>query len=476
MDVSVDCAQEQSVTSLHDEPVRIPDGLTTLGLEILFGHVTVWVRTDQGRLRFKSVRVHYLGSAQDRHFHGGLAHPWHGLTRASLQTFGCWIAILLALSVGAFRASGWSNGGYSADPSNPDYGTHDWIAQHALDWLPAEEKAYITSNLAAYMYGTELPDNGGAPDGIGDQTLHHVYYHVFGTLEDDASAVRASEEYAHTLAYLRVSNYPMAAKTAGILSHYVVDIAVFGHVMGASTDWGAEVHHSDYEDYVTARMTSYASSEFDPFLVFDGVLERVSAYDATLRVAVNTTFGDGGVTKSCTWMDANYDWTDPVFRDSAGASLNRAVNALADMLHALAVDAPSPPDRTVPTIAILSPPDGAVLDPGTVTVTGSASDNVAVERVEARNDTGPWTLCSGTTSWSCTVLVGPGTATIYARATDAAGNSNMTAIRVTVRSPGTPAGPPGPPDPLPYALAAAAAALVSLLAGFGLWQRRKRQG
>ena len=26
------------------------------------------------------------------------------------------------------HAMGWSNGGYSADPGQPDYGTHDWIA------------------------------------------------------------------------------------------------------------------------------------------------------------------------------------------------------------------------------------------------------------------------------------------------------------------------------------------------------------
>jgi len=29
----------------------------------------------------------------------------------------------------------WSSGGFSSDPSNPKYGTHDWIAQHALDWV-----------------------------------------------------------------------------------------------------------------------------------------------------------------------------------------------------------------------------------------------------------------------------------------------------------------------------------------------------
>src|SRR3989304_1237751 len=61
-----------------------------------------------------------------------------------------------------------------------------------------------------------------------------------------------------------------AARAAGVVSHYLSDVAVFGHVMGASTDWGAEVHHSDYEDYVRDRATGTASSTFDPYLAFDG--------------------------------------------------------------------------------------------------------------------------------------------------------------------------------------------------------------
>jgi hypothetical protein len=43
------------------------------------------------------------------------------------------LSVLLILGFGATAVSGWSNGGYSANPSNPDYGTHDWIAEHALD-------------------------------------------------------------------------------------------------------------------------------------------------------------------------------------------------------------------------------------------------------------------------------------------------------------------------------------------------------
>jgi len=66
--------------------------------------------------------------------------------------------VVLFLITGCVRVNfitAWSNGGYSEDPSNPDYGTHDWIAQHALEWLPASEKQYIEDNLAVYLYGTE---------------------------------------------------------------------------------------------------------------------------------------------------------------------------------------------------------------------------------------------------------------------------------------------------------------------------------
>ena len=96
--------------------------------------------------------------------------------------------LLTSISMSAFVTSGlaWSNGGYSADPSNPGYGTHDWIAQHALDWLPTEEKQYIVDNLATYLYGTELPDN---PAGIGDTTKHHIYYNSAEVMTDDAAAL-----------------------------------------------------------------------------------------------------------------------------------------------------------------------------------------------------------------------------------------------------------------------------------------------
>jgi hypothetical protein len=231
----------------------------------------------------------------------------------------------------AAEVSGWSNGGYSADPDNPDYGTHDWIAEHALDWLPLEEKQFLLDNKVAYLYGTELPDNGQAVDGIGDTTKHHVYYFANGSVQDDVAAVRAQEEYMNAVNFYNAGNFDEAAKRLGMVTHYITDMAVFGHVMGKSTDWGAETHHSDYEDYVQDRTDSYAG-EFDSFLVFDGNLGTLSAYDAALTLANDTTFdADGQYT--CVWMDQNYNWNDAEFKNRSGESLNLAVNLIADVLH-----------------------------------------------------------------------------------------------------------------------------------------------
>jgi uncharacterized protein YvpB len=237
----------------------------------------------------------------------------------------------LLVQMALFSVSGWSNGGFSADPSNPDYGTHDWIAQHALDWLPLNEKRFILSYFANYLYGTELPDNGGAPDGIGDTANHHVYYFANGSLQDDASAVRAQEEYDTATNIYKNGDLANATKMLGTMTHYICDVAVFGHVMGSATDWGSETHHSDYEDYVNERTNSY-NDEFNTFLAFDGVLSHISAYNATLKLAYDTTFdGDGNLT--CVWMDQNYNWSNSTFKNRCGESLNLAVNLIADVLH-----------------------------------------------------------------------------------------------------------------------------------------------
>lgn len=266
------------------------------------------------------------------------------------------IVCLCVLSVAVMPAFCWSNGGYSADPAHPDYGTHDWIAQHALDYLPAQEKQYITDNLAVYLLGTELPDNGNdSIGGIGDTTKHHIYYSAAGALVDDASAKRANETYNQALTYLRSKDYVNAARTAGIMTHYVADIAVFSHNMGKSTAWGEEQHHSDYENYVDTRTNSY-SDTFNSYLSYDGSLSILAAYNATVVLAYDTTFG-GSSQRGCVWMDTHYNWSDPAFSGRCGESLNLAVNAVADVLHKLYVESsPSPTVSPTPVPTVTSTP------------------------------------------------------------------------------------------------------------------------
>lgn len=249
---------------------------------------------------------------------------------ACLFTFAL-IAAFLTASFSCTRVSAWSNGGYSADPAHPDYGTHDWIAQHAMDWLPAEEKQFLTDNLAWYLYGTELPDNGQAAGGVGDTTKHHVYFATNGGLTDGVAGVRAREEYVAAQQAFGLGNFSAAAMHLGMVAHYVADLSVFGHMMGAATVWGTEVHHSDYENHVLDKTRNYAS-EFDSFLVFDGNLTLTGAYDAALNVARDSTF-DGGAGLTCVWMDQHYNWSDTAFKNRAGKSMSLATNAVADVLH-----------------------------------------------------------------------------------------------------------------------------------------------
>jgi hypothetical protein len=259
------------------------------------------------------------------------------------------------VSVFGLNGLAWSNGGYSVDPDNPDYGTHDWIAQHALDWLPTEEKMYVLSNSEDYSYGTELPDNGNTTYGMGDTRLHHIYFNSEGFMLDDAAAVRANEEFNNTLFMLSFKDYKNASRSAGAMTHYIADMAVFAHVMGSKTPWGAETHHSDYEDYVNRDTSSYYA-QFNSFLEFDGFLSETSPYDAAANLAYDTTFDN--MTYTAIWMDQNYNWSNPTFVKRAGESLNLAVNYIADVLHSLYLksEISGQPPSQPPSIPPSNPP------------------------------------------------------------------------------------------------------------------------
>ncbi|MBE0518233.1 MAG: hypothetical protein IH630_03265, partial [Thermoplasmata archaeon] len=106
-------------------------------------------------------------------------------TRMLLSTV---IIAILAFPV----TEAWSNGGYSADQEDPDYGTHDWIADMALAMQTMDVAFLETSYHSLFLLGTEAPDN---PEYIGDSTNHHIYFYSDGMLQDDICARRASQVY-----------------------------------------------------------------------------------------------------------------------------------------------------------------------------------------------------------------------------------------------------------------------------------------
>ncbi|MEM4251226.1 MAG: hypothetical protein QW828_05285 [Candidatus Bathyarchaeia archaeon] len=229
--------------------------------------------------------------------------------------------------------NGWSNGGYSMNPSNPAIGTHDWIVEKAVALLPASESTLWKDNMNWLRYGTELPDRPRVQGGYEDVFNHHVYFDEQRRVTDDAGAVRANESYHEALGLLRRGNFTGGVMVAGAMSHYISDAAVWGHLMGPDTPWGVEKHHEDYEEYVAEHMFL-----FDRSVRLLWPLDRKSAYQATLDLASDIMFNE----PNATWMDSNYDWNNQRFRERVAGTLNLAVNYVANVLHTLWLDAGQP--------------------------------------------------------------------------------------------------------------------------------------
>ncbi len=93
-------------------------------------------------------------------------------------------------------------------------------------------------------------------------------------------------------------------------------------------------------------------------------------------------------------------------------------------------------DDEDPSITIVAPEDGSVLS-GDVLVQGTASDNVAVARVDISLDGGQWLQADGTTAWSQTIYelaLSDGAHELSARATDTSGNQAVATVRFSVNN------------------------------------------
>lgn len=93
-------------------------------------------------------------------------------------------------------------------------------------------------------------------------------------------------------------------------------------------------------------------------------------------------------------------------------------------------------DTTPPAVAIALPSSGSSVT-GEVSVSGSASDNGTVSKVEISVDGGSYSLAQGTSTWHYTLdtaSLPDGAHTVAARATDEAGNAASALEAVSVRN------------------------------------------
>ena len=116
---------------------------------------------------------------------------------------------------------------------------------------------------------------------------------------------------------------------------------------------------------------------------------------------------------------------------------------LDDVIDEFTVAGPAiAPDTTPPTVALTAPANGATVS-GTVTLTATATDNVAVTGVQFQLDgatlAGTPTVAGSTYtfSWNSKTATN-GTHTLAAIASDAAGNTATSSVSVTVANDSTP--------------------------------------
>ena len=138
------------------------------------------------------------------------------------------------------------------------------------------------------------------------------------------------------------------------------------------------------------------------------------------------------------------------------------------------------PDTTPPEIAISFPKNSSFLLTPTVTITvaGSASDDSGIESVELSTDNVTWVPANGTHSWTGNITIQGGVTTIYARATDMAGNRQTVRISVYVDVRGGPVVVDSaiPMLLLPFMLAGAIAAELALWLSLHELAKRRKAG
>lgn len=268
----------------------------------------------------------------------------------------------------------WKNGSYGHNDSDydyeKDYGTHDWIAEAALNALLDEDSddwTWLKDRKEIYFVGTEAPDNsdvsmnldGKKIEGFGDTSKHHVYFNTDGSIsnnEDDA-ALRAKSCGDLADASIEENKLDQAAFYFGAMTHYISDLAMYCHVAENNIPqnnnidfdgWSSHEQHSKVEGYVQSRSNDDSDKE-EFFKIFNFKIKEKKPYDAAIDLAWDTYEDPDpseSITRDAVWLHDNFfsSWEDKyedrsddttshqLYYDRIEENLNNAIEACASAM------------------------------------------------------------------------------------------------------------------------------------------------
>jgi hypothetical protein len=220
------------------------------------------------------------------------------------------------------------------------------------------------------------------------------------------------------------------------------------NVIGMSTNGDGSESGDQWNKASYAVPERSAADTVNPTISISAPTEGQQFPEGTTQVQVSGTASDNvGVTTvevskdGTNWQSATgtTSWTATVTVTTGAIALQArakdAANNLGTARVNFSVKAP-PADTQPPTITIAQPTEAGSFPAGTVLVniSGTASDNVAVILVEVSSNGLTWSTATGTTSWSAKLDVQTGNNTLHVRAKDAASNTKVVTVNITIQS------------------------------------------
>lgn len=208
---------------------------------------------------------------------------------------------------------------------------------------------------------------------------------------------------------------------------------ISGNTVNGNGYYGLLIHQSHYNTIKDNNITSNALSGIN---MHEGSSNNI-VYNNNLINNVNAA--DSGINFWDNGIIGNH-WSN--FDEPSEGCNDVNNNGICDLSLSIGASIDHYPkvswDITNPEISIVNPIGGQTFSTDTITVDGTASDNIGLNKVEVKVGAGSWELASGTTSWSKIITLSQGSNIIYARATDTSGNTNETLVTVNYEIPNIP--------------------------------------